>query len=38
MSGIISLFVHCVDSVYDSVCLEPFPVNEWFPVNKGTTD
>ena len=25
---------HCIDSVYDSGCLEPFPVNKWFPVTK----
>ena len=29
---------HCIDSVYDSSCLGPRPVNEWVSVNKGTID
>ena len=31
-------YTHCIDSVYDSGCLEPLPVNEWFPINKETAD
>ena len=29
---------HCIDSVYGSGYFEPLPVNEWFPLNKGTID
>ena len=31
-------YTHCIDSVYDSGCLEALSVNQWFPINKETVD